>query len=73
MPGLDAVFTESTTAMDPVCGMEVDVANPSGGSHEHEGTAYYFCAPGCRLAFARDPAHFLAHPGGHGHDGAHTH
>ena len=45
----------STTATDPICLMRVDTANPNGGSSEHEGQTYYFCAPGCRIAFERDP------------------
>lgn len=46
------------TAVDPVCGMTVDVA-PSNHPFEHEGRTYYFCCPGCRHAFAKDPAAFL--------------
>jgi YHS domain-containing protein len=47
------------TAIDPVCDMEVDTADPPGGSFEHDGTTYFFCSPGCRDAFAADPAPFL--------------
>ena len=43
------------TATDPICLMAVDTANPNGGSSEHAGQTYYFCAPGCRIAFERDP------------------
>ncbi len=46
------------TAVDPVCGMTVDV-DPSNHPFEHEGRTYYFCCPGCRHAFAKDPAAFL--------------
>lgn len=56
-PGL---FRRSKTAIDPVCHMEVDAGSPPGGIYEHEGTAYYFCGPGCRNAFMRDPASYLA-------------
>ena len=45
----------ATTATDPICLMPVDTANPNGGSSEHAGQTYYFCAPGCRIAFERDP------------------
>ena len=48
------------TAIDPVCDMEVDTADPPGGTFEHDGTTYYFCAPSCREEFARDPAAHLA-------------
>ena len=43
------------TATDPICLMTVDTANPNGGQIEHAGQTYYFCAPGCRIAFERDP------------------
>ena len=49
----------SHTAIDPVCEMEVDVANARWIS-EHEGETYYFCAPGCKAAFEKDPSSFLA-------------
>ena len=43
------------TATDPICLMQVDVDNPRGGVSEYDGQTYYFCAPGCRIAFERDP------------------
>jgi P-type Cu+ transporter len=46
-------------ALDPVCGMSVDPANPRGGSAEHDGTTYYFCSNGCREQFVQDPARFI--------------
>ena len=67
------------TAIDPICKMEVDTDNPPGGQSEHEGTTYYFCAPGCKVAFEQDPHAYLGeHDHGHGdhegHDhGAHDH
>jgi len=48
------------TSIDPICRMDVDTANPPGGQSEHQGTKYYFCAPGCRVAFDRDPEKYLA-------------
>lgn len=45
-------------ATDPVCRMTVDVASAR-WTTEHEGTAYYFCAPGCMAAFQKDPSAFL--------------
>lgn len=54
------LFRRSKTAVDPVCHMQVDVRNPPGGRYEHEGTTYYFCGAGCRNAFMRDPASYLA-------------
>ncbi len=45
-------------ALDPVCGMTVDVG-PATPSFEHDGRTYHFCCPGCRHAFSKDPAAFL--------------
>ena len=50
-------------ATDPVCLMEVDTENPPGGQSEHQGTSYYFCGPGCKVAFDRDPEHVLSGEG----------
>ena len=50
-------------AIDPICKMEVDTANPPGGKSEHQGTAYYFCAPGCKRSFDQDPQKYLAQKG----------
>ena len=46
-------------AVDPVCGMTV-VVTADTPTAEHEETTYWFCCPGCRGRFARDPAKFLA-------------
>jgi xanthine dehydrogenase accessory factor len=48
-------------AVDPVCGMEVEVA-AARHTHEHEGTHYYFCCPHCKADFAKDPARYLSAP-----------
>jgi xanthine dehydrogenase accessory factor len=44
-------------ALDPVCGMSVDVAGAR-FTVAHEGATVYFCANGCRRAFQADPAAF---------------
>ncbi|MEE8422388.1 MAG: YHS domain-containing protein [Dehalococcoidia bacterium] len=54
------IFRGSSTATDPVCGMDVDTKNPPGGTHDHEGTTYYFCSTGCRLEFTEDAAGYLS-------------
>lgn len=46
-------------AVDPVCGMNVAIA-PDTPRAEHAGATYWFCCPGCRARFERDPAAFLA-------------
>ena len=48
------------TAIDPICKMEVDTDNPNGGSSEYNGTSYYFCATGCKVAFDAEPEKYLA-------------
>ena len=50
-----------TTAIDPVCGMTVDTANPRGKS-EYKGKTYYFCCPGCVTKFQADPEKYLQEP-----------
>ncbi len=52
--------TPSGTAIDPVCLMEVDIATAK-FTWDYEGKTYYFCAPGCKMAFRKNPLEFL-HP-----------
>jgi len=47
------------TAIDPVCGMEVET-DDAPYTTEYEGTTYYFCGKGCLLDFKEDPQKFLA-------------
>ncbi len=66
------------TAIDPICKMEVDTDIPGGGQSEHQGTTYYFCAPGCKVAFDKEPEKYLSGGGDaehdhHGHDHGHDH
>jgi xanthine dehydrogenase accessory factor len=48
------------TEIDPVCGMEVDVATTKWIT-EHDGQTLYFCAPGCKKAYEASPADFANH------------
>ena len=43
---------------DPVCGMMVDLKTAAGKS-EYKGKTYYFCSPGCKVAFDKDPEKYL--------------
>ena len=43
-----------STALDPVCRMEVEIATAK-HSAEVDGTAYYFCCAHCRSSFVKDP------------------
>jgi YHS domain-containing protein len=56
-------------AIDPVCKMEVDEKSAAATS-EYKGTTYYFCAPGCKVTFDKDPEKFLGDEG-HEHHGHH--
>ena len=47
-------------AIDPVCHMSVSTENPNVGKLEYEENSYYFCAPGCRIAFQKDPEGYLS-------------
>ncbi len=49
---------EMRTAIDPVCGMEVDAAKAA-VSEEHRGTRYFFCSRGCAAKFRSDPERYL--------------
>ena len=53
--------TTTTTRIDPVCGMTVELADDqsAGLVAEHEGQAYAFCGRGCLLDFTDDPATYL--------------
>lgn len=48
----------SGIAIDPVCKMEVEIASAK-FTYEYEGKMYYFCAPGCKLAFRKNPQEYL--------------
>ena len=46
------------TVHDPVCGMDIDPATAAGMS-EYKGQTYYFCSPGCKRSFDKDPEKYL--------------
>lgn len=43
---------------DPVCGMDVDVKHPPAFA-EYHGKTYYFCSPGCKTEFERNPQRYV--------------
>ena len=47
-------------ARDPVCGMEVNKFEA--GTGIFEGAAFYFCSPGCKERFEREPQRFVTVP-----------
>jgi YHS domain-containing protein/uncharacterized membrane protein YraQ (UPF0718 family) len=48
----------AATAIDPICGMTVDIATAE-HTASHDGQQYYFCGPGCVKAFTLNPGAFL--------------
>lgn len=50
-------------AIDPVCGMTVDIATAR-FRLEHDGTTHYFCCEVCRQRFQADPQRYLQGPPG---------
>jgi xanthine dehydrogenase accessory factor len=48
-------------AVDPVCGMRVNVATAR-HTAQVDGVAYYFCGAGCRATFTADPQPYRARP-----------
>jgi Cu+-exporting ATPase len=51
--------SDPASARDPVCGMTVDPATATGGTHDHGGRTYAFCGAHCREKFAADPERYL--------------
>ena len=51
----------TTTATDPVCGMEVspEISRAQDLTSEHEGQTYHFCGKGCKLDFDEGPSKYL--------------
>lgn len=45
-------------AVDPVCGMTVDPKKAAAKS-EYQGKTYYFCAPGCKETFDKNPEKYV--------------
>ena len=44
--------------IDPVCRMEID-SEKAAATSEYKGKTIYFCAPGCKAAFDKDPEKYL--------------
>lgn len=62
-PFLHVPSTEASSpplvAIDPVCGMDVEVATAKHAA-EHDGVMFYFCCPHCKARFVKDPAKYPA-------------
>ena len=62
-------------AIDPICGMTVEMA-AARYTAEYEGQRYYFCCAGCKATFEEDPAAYAgkeSQPPAHGHRAAEHH
>ncbi len=46
------------TAVDPVCGMDVEIAGANYVA-SYQGKTFYFCSAGCQRAFQKEPAKYL--------------
>ena len=56
-------------AEDPVCGMDVN-EKQAAAQAQYKGQAFYFCSPGCKATFEKNPEKYAGKPGsheGHGH------
>ena len=50
------------TVKDLVCGMDIDPETAAGKS-EYKDITYYFCSPGCKRSFDRDPEKYVSEAG----------
>jgi len=46
-------------SIDPVCGMQVNTETAEWKA-DYKGQTYYFCSPGCKRTFERDPEKVLS-------------
>jgi YHS domain-containing protein len=49
---------ENSMVLDVVCKMEIDEKKAKLKS-EYKGKTYYFCAPGCKAKFDRNPEKYI--------------
>lgn len=66
---------DAAQAIDPICGMTVEIAGAR-YTAEYEGQRYYFCCAGCKATFEDDPAAYTggkSQPPTHGHHAAEHH
>ena len=61
---LNILQTDSTPAIDPVCGMTVD-PEQAAASFVHAGTTFYFCSNSCHKKFQSSPESYLSPQSGH--------
>jgi YHS domain-containing protein len=49
---------EDKLAIDPICKMDVNEKTAKYKT-EYKGKTYYFCAPGCKRSFEKDPTKYI--------------
>lgn len=61
--GVDVRFNQKGVMMaqvkDPVCGMTIE-SETAKQTSTYQGKTYYFCSPGCKTSFDRDPEKYLS-------------
>jgi Cu+-exporting ATPase len=55
---MNEAHAEAHFAIDPVCGMKVDL-HAGKPTYEYRGHTHHFCSAGCHAKFAADPARYL--------------
>ncbi|STX03549.1 heavy metal translocating P-type ATPase [Kocuria rosea] len=58
-PQGENTMSETTTVLDPVCGMNIDPATAA-ATAEHEGQTYYFCSTHCAQPFQANPTQYAS-------------
>lgn len=49
----------AASAICPVMGTEIPDVSKASGKSEYKGKTYYFCCPGCKPAFDKDPEKYV--------------
>jgi len=44
---------------DPVCKMQID-SDKAAATSDYQGRKIYFCAPGCKVKFDKEPEKYIA-------------
>jgi xanthine dehydrogenase accessory factor len=57
----DGEVVGQETAVDPVCGMSVQI-DGAAYTHVHHDQTYYFCCAGCQVRFAQHPEAYISFP-----------
>lgn len=51
--------TTTVSAVCPVMGTKIPDVSKASGKSEYKGKTYYFCCPGCKPAFDKDPEKYV--------------